>query len=378
MTVSCFDVGYLLLIISSILKVTTVNNAILNRFLTGAGISFLIINLLLKREKKRYMIIELLLISALFFSYIISGSDLLLIVFLAGASTKKINLRNLVKKDLMIRIPLIFSICLLSVVGIIPNIAFYMKGLYKNSLGFSHPNHLGIMLLIITIYWFFLKHLKFRVFDYLFIYFLFFISIYISGSRTSAYIILFILCFEFITSKLGKIEILKKIRNKILKVLEYLIYIIPLASVWLAYNFNPQIDWMRKLDEAMTGRLSLTYYAAKNNPILWFGQFIQYKGGIDSNVLMEYRNAIDNSYVFVLLRLGIIAFAILVFSIFILLKYFRRSGNINAFYGLCFITVAAISESTMFEISHNIFLLCLIPALKYLKTVNKKFNNLKI
>ncbi|WP_304644492.1 hypothetical protein [uncultured Dubosiella sp.] len=370
MRFSYFDIGYLLLVVSNILQITTINNAIINDVLNFFGLAFLLINVISKKEKTKYLVLEILIFIILFLSYLKSQSDLMIVVFLAGIAVRKIKLKELIKKDLMIRIPLVTLICLAGFFEIIPNITFYMRGLYKNSLGFSHPNHLGIMLLVIVIYWFFLKHLKFKIYDYTFILFILLIAYNIAGSRTSGYIILFIISFEILTSILNKMKKWHFIRIKIIGFIKYCYFMIPAVSVWLAYNFNPLIGWMTKLDGFMTGRLSLTFFAAKNNPLLLWGQSIEYKGGLSSNVMMEYRNAIDNSYIYILLRLGILAFIVLVISLFVLLNYFQKTNNISAFYSLIFMIIAAFSESTMFEISHNAFLLCLIPAVKLLK--NKK------
>ena len=68
---------------------------------------------------------------------------------------------KLIAIDLKVRVPLIFLVCALGYSGVILNRLDYDirgLGLDRQALGFTHPNNLGAMMMVITIYLFYILH----------------------------------------------------------------------------------------------------------------------------------------------------------------------------------------------------------------------------
>ena len=103
-------------------------------------------------------------------------------------------------KDIL---PLIFLVCALGYSGVILNRLDYDirgLGLDRQALGFTHPNNLGAMMMVITIYLFYKKHKNFGVQDYLFLLFADYICWSVAVSRTSSIIITGVILVECLDS----------------------------------------------------------------------------------------------------------------------------------------------------------------------------------
>ena len=89
-------------------------------------------------------------------------------------------------------------------------------GLDRQALGFTHPNNLGAMMMVITIYLFYKKHKNFGVQDYLFLLFADYICWSVAVSRTSSIIItgvILVECLDSIVSFFVKGMLLQKIKH---------------------------------------------------------------------------------------------------------------------------------------------------------------------
>ena len=180
--------------------------------------------------------------------------------------------------DLKVRVPLIFLVCALGYSGVILNRLDYDirgLGLDRQALGFTHPNNLGAMMMVITIYLFYKKHKNFGVQDYLFLLFADYICWSVAVSRTSSIIItgvILVECLDSIISFLVKEMILQKIKHIAIDIAGLLTLIIPLGSIYLGMNYSTTSFYIA-LDSFFSSRFYLMHTAFKNNGITLLGQY---------------------------------------------------------------------------------------------------------
>lgn len=358
-----FEIGYLLIVISEIISLTVINKRIIIFSLYFMGCVFILYNIINMKYSIKKLILFVIIGSFCLASYFRSTENIMLTIFLMIISTKKIDLQKLIKYDLILRSLLIILIMISASLGIIYNIVYDDINGCKESLGFSHPNHLGLMVFIIVLYYVYIKHKRLKLYDVLFLLCCFFISFFVSGSRTSSFLIILLLVFEIFNTILFNHYKYNHLKNKLVILIRYFVFFIPIVSIILAYYYDDNNSILRKLNSLLTGRLYLAYHSALNNKLTLFGSFIEYKGGRFSDIEIEFSNAIDNSYVYVLLHLGIIVFLLFLLLLWFTLSYFLKTNNRVAIICLAFLMTAGFVESKVFQISHNIFLLCIIPAI---------------
>lgn len=367
--IDLFYLAYLLFLSAGIIEISTIHSNTLINTLKIAG--YIFICYMVYKKKQSLMCITLFLFLAPIFvlSSHISGVYFFFVLFLFIVATEKLNLHKLIQLDLLVRCFLMSVIGIMAYAGIIPNITYEDLNGIKTSQGFSHPNHLGSLFLVVFIYHFYLKHKRYRWYDYLISTFIFLLTLKITRSRTSIYLMIIIMIFEIsdaVLSKLNKeffkMRFLEKIKRGMVCGIRYLVFIIPLGSLYLAYRYNENNIFWRAVNSRLTGRLYLAKVAVENNPISLLGRYIEYQGGRDTAAVVELLNAVDNVYVYVFLHLGTIVFIIFLLSLWLVLNHTEKNDR-TAFFCICFFMVAGFAESTMFDLIHNIFLLYLAPAL---------------
>ena len=281
-------------------------------------------------------------------------------------SATGMNMDKLIDIDLKIRIPLVFLVCMLGYFGIILNRVDYdLRGLgtMRKSLGFSHPNNLGAMMIIITIYLFYKKHKHFIIKDYLLLLFADYICWYIAVSRTSSIIITGVIAIEIldsIISFLFKGKILERLKRITIGIGSMFTLIIPLGSIYLGVNYSSTPIYLA-LDSMLNSRLYLMHTAFGNNGITLLGQYIKVTAWT-SNVAAEETNAIDNLYGYILINFGVIFFCVCVLALVISYIYAYKKDERTTCMCILFFIVAGFCENKMFYIGANVFTLYIAVA----------------
>lgn len=279
--------------------------------------------------------------------------------FIFALSATKMSMDKLIDIDLIVRIPLVFIVCALGYSGIILNRVdddFRGLGLVRKSLGFSHPNNLGVMMMIITIYLFYKKHKHFAIRDYLLLLFADYICWSVAISRTSSIVITTVIAVELLDSVITALfhrYSLEKFKQIVMIIGSAFTLIIPLGSVYLGINYSATPFYLA-VDSVLNSRVYLMNTAFRNNGIPLWGQYIKVTSWA-SNVIAEETNAIDNLYGYILINFGAIFFGLCVLALFISFIYAYKKGEWAVCLCILFFIAAGFCENKMFYLGVNAF-----------------------
>lgn len=299
--------------------------------------------------------------------------------FIFVLSAIRMNIDKLIDIDLKIRIPLVFIVCTLGYLGIVLNRVDYDIrgfGMERQALGFTHPNNLGAMMMVITIYVFYKKHNHFCIKDYILLLIADYICWSVAVSRTSSIIITGVVVIELLDSTItffAKTKFLQKVKHFVIAIGSVFTLIIPLGSIYLGVNYSATPIY-HALDSAFSSRFYLMHTAFKNNGVALLGQYVKVISWT-SNVAAEKTNAIDNLYGYILINFGIIFFVISVLILVGSYIYACKKDERKICLCILFFIAAGFCENKMFYIGTNVFTLYIALAIYQ---SSKKVRNRKV
>lgn len=361
--------SYVSIIIGYILTLTTIPQGdVIGGAFTSIGLILALYKILfLNRYRiKQYILLTIVGILFLMSAYRTKNYQFV-ITFIFILSATRMSIDKLIAIDLKVRIPLVFIVCALGYSGVILNRLDYDIrgfGLERQALGFTHPNNLGAMMMVITIYLFYKKHKNFRVQDYLLLLVADYICWGVAVSRTSSIIITGIILVECLDSAVSFLlngMLLQKIKRVAIDIAGLFTLIVPLGSIYLGINYSTTPFYIA-LDSLFNSRFYLMHTALKNNGITLLGQYIKVISWT-SNVVAEETNAVDNLYGYILINFGTIFFAIVILTLVISYIYASKKGERKICLCILFFIIAGFCENKMFYIGANVFTLYIAVAL---------------
>ena len=361
--------SYVSIIIGYILTLTTIPQGdVIGSAFTSIGLILALYKILFLNHYKIKQYFLLTIVGILFFvSAYRTRNYQFAITFIFILSATRMSKDKLIAIDLKVRVPLIFLVCALGYSGVILNRLDYDirgLGLDRQALGFTHPNNLGAMMMVITIYLFYKKHKNFGVQDYLFLLFADYICWSVAVSRTSSIIItgvILVECLDSIVSFFVKGMLLQKIKHIAINIAGLLTLVIPLESIYLGMNYSTTPFYIA-LDSLFSSRFYLMHTAFKNNGITLLGQYIKVIPWT-SNVIAEETNVVDNLYGYILINFGAIFFTVVILTLVISYIYASKKDERKICLCILFFIIAGFCENKMLYIGTNIFTLYIAVAL---------------
>lgn len=363
-----FYIAYFFILLSDMfVKVKSISNFL--SYFDYFSILILIFVFIMQSKKYSYksLIFTVFLIGISIWSSIISKDKTILKLVLLLINFKDIDFDKFIKKDFIFKSILIIAVIILYYLGMTNNVMVYREGIFRNAFGFSHPNLFAAYLMILCFDLFYINRNKsFKIPIIFSILISFFIYKYVD-SRTTLIIILLAI-FLIVTRK---IIIEKVCNNKIISfIFKNLFLIFLIVSIFSAYKYDASNEMWSAVNKIFSGRLRLNYYFLSNYNINLFG----------NNVITNEYLILDNSYINVLLRFGIS-------TLFFLDLLFRRAvsksiEDKNSVLLIIFILlfIYGVSESYLYKVSRNAFLLYFSTVLNTIsnrKIVNNKSNKIK-
>lgn len=237
------------------------------------------------------------------------------------------------------------------------------NGKLRNTLGFAHPNGLGSMLLSFALcFWCCFKNRFSSMFSIVLLSFFAYVLYSFVDSRTSAYVCVLaavLVTLYFIASCIRN----RAAYNLIIKT-AFIICICAFTAfafgfLFLAYKFDPSVEFYRNLDELLSTRLSLTHNGLTNFGISLFGQILQMS---DSNPLsfgsveaVRYQY-LDALYIMIPVTQGVLTLVLLdILYITVVYKAFK-AGYHRIGITLFLFSVYSLSESFFVIIAFNIYI----------------------
>lgn len=295
-----FDIAYIFLFFSFFLgdvEIQIGNVGSIMRYVTYVLLLVQFISL------SKFKVEELLWLSVLFFLgilfFLITGDFYWAVVVLIIYNTKKLDDNRLVKFEMNLLIVATITVLLLCTLGILPDILTAREGAEyvgtRHSFGFYHSNVLPLIILYIGVYYVWLKQEKTNLL-FIFIWFLTEVTLYkLCVSRNAFYLSILFASFVLIVRKIRIKRNVWSLLEKIEKIL------VPLYATFSVSMFFLLMKGgiYDKLDSVFSGRFRAGIYKMRNIGIGLI-RFISYEDYMKDNII------IDNGYLYVMLRYGML------------------------------------------------------------------------
>ncbi len=324
------------------------------KYIRAISIIFLIINLILQNQKIPFKSFVILIVSfvCLSISYFINESYTLLLGLCFILCYKNIDINNFMKFDMKLKIFLLVFVIVSWKLGIVSEVTMLRTdGTIRHSLGFSHPNSLGLNLFCICaeIIYLYFEKLKLKH------YFLIALSLYICNNicdSRSATLSLLILFGLFLLKKFNLFK-----PNKNLKYLPVLL--IALSFIFSIFFLkNPNNVFLKNLNHLISGRIRCSAEFLDYYGLNMFGHKFEFYGLW--NVRGQKLTVLDNSYMYLFLHYGIVnGLIITLYVISFINKLLKNEEYSKICYLISFLFIG-LMENVTFNVFYNVILICML------------------
>lgn len=336
-------------------------------------VSFLVFALLMlqilfmQSYTKRELILIGFITVPIMISTLISGNRSLLSLWMFVVGAKRITFDRIIQiayRILLIMIPLVV---VLRFVGIIADYTMMRGSIQRFSLGFSHPNQLGLRIFQLALCQCYVNREKINIWNYCNITLAILFVIKVPNSQT-AYICLIVflillIIYEFIRNQK---QLLIKLYTDGLLVGTILLYIISMILSFIDVNRN---SVLRQIDRWMSQRFSWGHKVWQIYGTSLLGQKIYVSEKEVRLIGLNRRLWLDNAYMSLFLRYGVITFLIFsCFYIYLIYKKIEKKQYILAII-LFLYALYGMMETGLYMVTHNIFLIAFADLLYHKKGI---------
>lgn len=291
-------------------------------------------------------------------SFKLSNDNVFLIAVLCLVAAQVIDFRKFVRLDICLRTMIFLIVLLSNKFNIITDTVMYRdSGVDRTAFGFLQPNTAGALILSIILEYLILRYSKMKWFDYTFIVLVGFVTFYTTNSRSSVVgIMLSVIITVFTKSKLQK-----QLKDKIKFLVGNLFFISAIISYLAVRYYKTDNFFWYGIDKLFSGRVHLIQYFVDKYPITFVGQKIQMADG--NNLRNTYFLVMDNSYISILLKYGIMSLIFLG-----AIYYFSTKNIISKFVDIELVIpiivgcIVGIMETELYVPAYNI---CLLYMMSY-------------
>lgn len=299
--------------------------------------------------KKSLFLIAIILSINILTLYITKETSLFL-TFLMIICAKNIDAKTFIKRDFIFKLIIIIFVISCYKLGYADNNIMYRDdGLIRNSLGFTHPNRLGLLLFSMCCDLIYIHNKNYKLIDYLFLLFSLIICSVVCDSRSSQIGIIAIL-IEILYLKMRD-------RNKsIPKGIILLPVMFAIITFLLTFLYSKNISIMYDINKLISNRLLYCLKFFQYYGITLFGNVFEFYGmwGISNRL-----SVLDNAYMHILIHYGILNF-ILIISLFTkLIKNSITNKKIEIIIYIIPFLAYGLMEHHIFEIQFNSILICM-------------------
>lgn len=288
----------------------------------------------------------------------VSGNYSLLSAWMFVAAAKEVSFEKIVKAVYRILCVMIPFVVFLRLAGAIEEFTKPRGDELRHSLGFAHPNQLGIVLFQLVVCHCYLHRNKIRAVDFILVSAALLFT-YIVPNSQSACLSMFLLLAVWIFC--GKFQNCRpKIKNVYGKVLVMLALLCNAGSVFLSIVDVRRFPFLRKMDFLISDRFATGYITLQVYGIRLWGQPVflheeeRLRMGMADGAGRLY---LDNSYLALLIRYGMISYFIFSIAYLLLMNYFRKKEQYFMVSVLFVFAVYGVMENCLFSAFHNVFLL---------------------
>lgn len=262
----------------------------------------------------------------------------------------------------------IFSliVVVLSLFGVINDYVWDPGTRNRHGFGFLYCTTLSHLFLTVSLLWIFLRRSALMLVEILGILTIdILIFIFTDAKNSFILVILTLALWLFLRVSKGRFA-----SKKVLSISGAWIFpVLAILSLICFLAFNPSSEFWNIVNHALANRLAQTQATLFTYGVLPFGQEIELVGNwLTPEGVMEIStgsfdtNFVDNSYMHILIYMGWVALAAVIFALFRLGKWAANTNNKYLTLCLCVIALHAVLDTQLIEPVYNTFLF-LIPCL---------------
>lgn len=304
--------------------------------------------IMLQIKKQKLDIKTTLLITILFvisaITYIKTSYPIFVEILLIFFATLNLDFNKILKADIFIKIFIIISLFIFNSLGLATSEFVVTRGeVIRNSYGFYHPNTFGMIIMITFFEFLYLFSNKLKIWHYILGIGLICLIEITSNTRT-AMICIAILLLTCLFNKYVK----KIVNNSIVEFFIKNLYLILLViSVIITLMYIYEVPLSNEINELLSNRVYLQSVFYNEYGITLFGNNI------------DYERTLDNGFLKVLLNFGIITSLFFIVIYWLTFKKCYKEKNYVLIYIFMILLFFSFSESSMFYIYNNIFMIYL-------------------
>jgi hypothetical protein len=293
-------------------------------------------------------------IGTLFVGFITNNSNnkLLMATWIFVVASKHFDFDKILKSVYYSQLLAFIFVLYMFFSGYIEENSFYRGSLIRHSLGFTHPNQLGVTVFLLGVYRIYFRKKRIGIWDMAILSMLFFFVREVPNSKSSYYALFILIIIVGIHILVGRSNADFSVFSNIL------ILIAAFSNIFSVFMSLNKIPFLKPIDRIMSLRFSMCYKTYNYYGIKLFGQDVQLF--IKKEALGKYYHFwLDNAYMALLLRYGVIlyiVFSAIYISAMIIQK---KKKNYLLLEIMCLFAIYGIMENNFFSISQNLFLLIL-------------------
>lgn len=351
-----FWAGSEVLLNSKIEKILWWNTSDINDHMAVVILILLMIQIALFQKYTFHELIMIGLLSVpVLCSTVISGNNIMMSTWIFIIAVKCIDFDRVIRISYYIELAALILVVYLFATGFVSEVTTYRCSMVRHSLGFSHPNQLGIRVFLLIVCRCYVRRDKFNVLDWLLIIAAAIFVKLVPDSKTSFYalIILAVIMalYEFVRLLGGDLGKLVNIMIVVAILANALSIVLSLISV----KNHPVLN---RFDRMMSFRFSACHKTFQYYGVKIFGQKIELilsRPGIGR----VYHFWLDNAYMSILLRYGIVTFVLFSALYIWTMVMLKKKEQYLLVAILCLYALYGIMENNYFSMSKNHFLLLL-------------------
>lgn len=312
-------------------------------------------------------------------SYLVSKDIHFLIFCLCITSMKDIKFESIIRYDLCLKVVILMLLMIFYYLDMVTFVSLIRNGLERVSFGFSHPNTFAFCFAIVILEIFYVFRYRRDKFHFLILGASCFFLNYFSGSRGSV-----ILLFTFlIFTLLSYLKFLRRLLNtKVLRfIIQNILTIFAIISVVLIIQYRASNESIVNLDKMVSGRIRLASTYFDNYSINLFGNNIPVIGTDEARTTNAKLLVIDNTYIYFLLRFGIVSYLIFSSSFFFgIWTSFKKSDKTYIII-ITSLVIYGLVETYTYKIPFNTFILLVGDVIyedRNKKSIKVNKNNVKL
>lgn len=339
----------------------------------GIGLVVLFRYMVMRTSDIKKILFILLVIGSFIIARRYSGVDALLETGFLIAGANDIDYRKILKVYLIVEIPMTICTMIAGYTGVITDLVYHRGEQVRMSFGFVYPTDFAAGIIFMVTAWGVLRQVRCTWIEIgLMIISVVLFEKYCDVRNSEIVMMILIICVVYL-----------KIRNKLAAkkgkeytpslLLKILCLVAPygLAGFMILVSrfYRPDIEWMAKLNTLFSTRLSLGKEVFDRYDIQIWGQDIPMRGNGGSTEVVADYFFIDSSYVNILMRLGLVAFILVMLIIsIIMIKSLNHPYMLMAMAIVC---IHSVMEHHMFEVYYDVFLM--LPLAKFdVKDIGKR------